>query len=232
MSDHGRRFEPAELADEAGDGLGDVVEIARDLEAYAEIGWAGPTSAFEDRVMAAIAGEPTPRLLAGTGPIATLRQAWRLAWTGGRPLAVRVQAMVLVLIAALVLGAGGSLAVVAASRVFTPPVDQSVAPTPTPPPSPTPTQGPTPSPTASPDPSAKRSPSSVTETAEPTETDDHGGSSSSDSSHSGSGGGGSGSGTDSGASSGSGSDDRSESEGEGVSIGGSGGDQTPEPEER
>jgi uncharacterized membrane protein YgcG len=198
MSEFWRRFDLGELVGVAeGPAIG-LVEVARDLEAYAEIGWGSPTLSFEGRVMAAIAAEPAPRLRAELGPIATLREAWRLALSGGRPLMVRVQAMALVVTAAVALGAVGSLGLVAASRLFapeppTPIVQQS--PVPTPSPSPTPSESPdaSPSPSVSPDPASKRTPQPPPEETErPVGTDDgsrSGGSGGDDSGPGGSGGG-------------------------------------------
>src|SRR5690242_11476529 len=119
MTDFRRRFDPSELADVADADATGVLETARDLERYASTSASGPTAGFEDRVMAAIAQEPAPRLLS-LGPIATLRQAWQLAWSGGRPLAVRAQALALLLVAAVAIGGVGSAGVVAASRLLAP----------------------------------------------------------------------------------------------------------------
>jgi hypothetical protein len=194
MSDFRRRFDPSEIGSPAADAT-DLLGAARDLEAYADIGWTGPSANFEDRVMTAIAVEPAPRLLGGPGIVATLRQAWRLAWSGGRPIAVRAQAIALVLLATVALAGAGSIAVVAASRFMT----SQVEPPPTIQPSPSPTPSPTPSPSISPSPSPSVSPAptptstarpSATETDEPGGTDDHGGSGSGGSDSSGPGPGG------------------------------------------
>jgi uncharacterized membrane protein YgcG len=194
MSGFWRRFDLGELAGVAEGPAVGLVEVARDLEAYAEIGWGSPTLSFEDRVMAAIAAEPPPRLRTELGPIATLREAWRLAWSGGRPFAVRAQALALVVTAAVALGAVGSFGLVAASRLFapeppTPIVQQS--PVPTPSPSPTPTESPdaSPSPRVSPDPASKQTPQPPPkETETPVGTDDHSGSGGSGGNDGGSGG--------------------------------------------
>jgi hypothetical protein len=216
MSDFRQRFDAAEIGAEAGSI--DLIDTARDLEAYADVGWSGPGATFEDRVMAAIGAEPAPRLQTRLGPLATLRQAWRLAWSGGRPLAVRAQALALVLIAAVVLGGAGSLGVIAGSRLLTP--EHAPPPTIQPTPSPSPSQSPSPSPSPSRSPSVSPSPTtrtpgpSPTATDQPTGSDDHGGGpgpggsgggSGSGSDNSGPGGGGSGSGSGS-DSSGKGSD--------------------------
>jgi hypothetical protein len=180
MSEFGRRFDMVELAGVADGAVIDLVETARDLEVYADIGWGGPTATFEDRVMAAIAGEPAPRLRAELGPIATLFEAWRLAWSGGRPLAIRAQALALVVTAVVALVAVGSLGIVAASRLLAPDIPPPTieqSPVPTPSPSPTPRESETPTPTATPDPATKQTPRPTPiEPERSAGTDDRGGS--------------------------------------------------------
>lgn len=180
MSDLGRRFEPSELGD--GDVVGDaaaaeLLGIARDLESYARSDSVTLSADFEDRVMAAIAHEPPPRPLASRGLlgiVAVVRDAWRLTWSSDRPLAVRAQALALVLLAAVALGSLGSLAAVGVGALLSPD-----GPVPTVEPAPVPTPSPSvlasPSPSISPSPSATPSASptetaGLTETAEPTET--------------------------------------------------------------
>lgn len=191
MSDQPRRFDPAELGAVDGADAAALLSTARDLEAYAEAGMSVASAEFEDRVMAAIAAEPAPRLGVGSGVVATIVDAWRIAWGGSRPVALRAQALALLLLVGVTMASLGSLAAVGAARLLSPDAPPpSEAPTMTP--SPTPTSTPTPSPSPEPSPTPSRSPSpSPTETAEPTGTDDHGGSSGSGSSGSGSSGGGS-----------------------------------------
>lgn len=200
MSD-GRRFDPAEVDVEPGPESAELLATARDLESYAATGLAAPTVGFEDRVMAAIADEPMPRR-AGGGFIATIRDAWAVAFAPGRPVALRAQAFALLLALAVAVGSVGSVAVVGAARLLGDqgPVRPTVpSPSPTPTPSPS-VVTPSPSPSISPSPSPSPSASPVeTETAEPSGTDDHGGGGSG---NSGPGGGG---GDDSSSSSGSGS---------------------------
>src|SRR3954451_10896141 len=103
-----RRFDPAELG-EPGDSVpsqaeqADLLIAARELETAATATEAiRPTEGFEDRVMAAIALEPAPRVVIRPGsavrggqPAASLlatRDAWGTVTRGGRPLAVRGQA--------------------------------------------------------------------------------------------------------------------------------------------
>ena len=177
MSEFGRRFDPTELEDADGGATTDpaaaeLLAMARDLEAFARSESVVPSVEFEERVMAAIALEPPPRAVS-TGGIAGLvtvvRDAWRMTWSGGRPLAVRAQALAIVLLAAVAFGSVGSVALVGAGRLLS----QNPAPVVTPSPSPTPSPTPIPSmsPPPSPTPSASPSPTSEpTETPEPTET--------------------------------------------------------------
>jgi hypothetical protein len=189
MSEFGRRFDPSELenGDPAGNGDAAAAElqvIARDLEAFASSESVTPSVDFEDRVMAALADEPPPRAVSAGGLVglmALVRDAWRLTWRGGRPLAVRAQALAFVLLAAVALGSLGSLAVVGVGKLLspaTPPPTVAPAPLPTPTPSlvPSPSSSPSVTPTPSPTPSPTASPTQgtakPTETAEPTETGD------------------------------------------------------------
>ena len=176
MSEFGRRFDPSELGDvdapANGDaGAAELLAVARDLEAFARSESVSPSVDFEDRVMAAIAAEPPPRAISSgglLGLIAVVRDSWRLTWTGGRPWAVRAQALALVLLAAVALGSLGSLAVVGVGRLLNPVVaTPSVVPAPSP--SPTPSMAPSPSPSVSSSPSPTPS-TGPTETAEPTDT--------------------------------------------------------------
>lgn len=225
MSDMGKRFDPSEL--DGGDAaeLSGLLRTARDLEAFAASEHSMPSADFEDRVMAAIAAEPPPRAMLAGGFITGIRNAWRLAWSGGRPMAVRAQAFALLLVVAVAVGSVGSLAAVGVARLLSPEIPPpSLLPNPSPSPSPSlPSPSPSPSIPATPSPSpslpsASPSPSDTaepTETAEPNGTDDHGGGS------------GSGSGSDSG--SGSGSDDHATSEPDDASDS-SHDSETPEPD--
>jgi uncharacterized membrane protein YgcG len=222
MTGSGRRFDHAELTNDPALTEAEMVAataIARDLEAIAERDDA-PTVGFSDKVMTAIAAEPTPKptrvfgasLRAGRfgTAVAAIRDAWRVAFGGGRPFAVRGQALALVLIVLIgALGVGGG-AVVGASRLLNPDAVPQPSPSPTiPPPSPSPSPAPSlePSPTPAPSPSPTDT-DEPTDLAEPTETDDSGGNSG-PGGGSGSGSDDSGSGSNSGSSgsSGSGSDD-------------------------
>ena len=178
-----RRFHPTEIDLEADELTARLLETARDIEAYAATGMAAPTTGFEDRVMAAIAVEPMPRPTRGLGFLATLREAWAVAFGAGRPLALRAQALALLLMVAVAVGSVGSVAVVGASRLLGP----SVGPPTTPSPAPSPSALPSPVPTPSVSPSISPTPSptttarpTATETDEPSGTDDSGGSSGSE----------------------------------------------------
>ena len=182
MNGPGRRFHPSELLGgpepaptEAE--LAAAFAAARVLEAHASADRIGPTDGFEDRVMAAIATEPAPRVVLRPGPsmrggrpaafLAALRDAWGIATGQGRPMLVRAQALGFLL---LVIVAAGSLGTVTAVGV-----GSLLAPQPSPPPSvqPISTTSPSPEPSVSPVPSPSPSiqPSaSPTTTAEPTET--------------------------------------------------------------
>ena len=112
------RFRAAEL--DAGDlGPGAEAQLlgtARELEWLAASEDVGPGAGFADRVMAAVSREPTPRpLTAAIGatrrrsPIAALSalgDLCRVAFSGGRPFAVRVPAIALVVL--LVVGSVGA----------------------------------------------------------------------------------------------------------------------------
>jgi hypothetical protein len=213
MSDPTRRFDPRELED-PGAPLSDaeaaeLLATARDLETFAASQSVAPTAGFEDRVMVAIADEPPPKpVLAGGflgGIVATVRDSWRILWSGDRPLAIRAQALAIVLVAALAVGAVGTAATVGALTWLQGNVTDSPEPSPSLPipsvvPTPSVVPSPPPSPTLTPSPPPSPSPSpSPSETTEPSETpegtDDNGGSGSGSGDDSGSGNSGSGSGS-------------------------------------
>ena len=199
MTGPARRFDPTELSDDpAAIGEAELTAasaMARDLEAIAERDTV-PTGGFSDRVMEAIASEPTPqptrvfglalRSRRIGGAVAALGDAWRVTFGGGRPLAVRGQAVALVLVvAAALVGLGGGAAV-GAARLLTPDVAPSPSPAPSVLPSPAPSIAPSPSVEPSPTPTPTPSPSpeaSPTDTGDPIETpgatgtDDSGGNS-------------------------------------------------------
>jgi hypothetical protein len=97
-------------------------EMARDLEAVAAGSQAMPPAGFTDRVMASIAHEPLPQPARAFGAalsarrlgaaLASIGDAWRVVVGGRAPMAVRAQALALVLIVA-----AGSLAVAGGATV-------------------------------------------------------------------------------------------------------------------
>lgn len=181
MTDFRGRFDPAELDPDTDAELAGLLATARDLEAFARSEGAGPRADFEDRVMAAVALEPPPRPIAVGGLLASLRDAWRILWSGGRPIAVRAQALALVLLVAVALGSAGTVAGVGLARLLEPDgTPPPAVPSPSPSPSPTtaprqtPSPTPTATPTATPTPTGDETPE-PTETANPTKTTEPGG---------------------------------------------------------
>jgi hypothetical protein len=188
VSGPGRRFDPSELRTSGRPGdaqpsdaeLAEALGVARDLEALSVSEGIRPTDGFEDRVMAAIAAEPAPRLVAR--PPATvrggrvgaffvaIRDAWGVATSSGRPLAVRGQALAFVLLVVVATGALTTATAVTVGGFLqrsdgpAPSVEPAPSEAPTPLPS-TPAVSPTPS--RSPDPTATPE---ATETVEPSET--------------------------------------------------------------
>lgn len=197
MSGLGRRFDPSEIHPDGGDSpstadLAQAMVAARELEAFAARDGASPTVGFEDRVMAVIATEPVPRLLVRPGRavrgglviafLASVRDAWRLASGGGRPIAVRAQAFAFVLLVVLATGSLTTVfAVGAASFIFSGPgpsprvLTPSVSPAPLASPSPSalPSPSASPSPTSS-DPLGPEGSAEPGMTAEPTDTHEPG----------------------------------------------------------
>jgi hypothetical protein len=121
-------FRPSEL--EGADGIGTEAlaaesRLARDLEAAASrSGVAAPSTGFADRVMAAVAAEPLPAPARAAGSavrrgalaalLVSIRDAFRVTFSGGFPALVRAQALAVVLIVAVV---GGGAAYGAAAAV-------------------------------------------------------------------------------------------------------------------
>jgi hypothetical protein len=190
MSGPNRRFDPSELrtpgetepsvAESAG-----ALAAARELEALAASDLVRPSEGFEDRIMAAIATAPAPRVVVRPGStirggrpasfLLAIRDAWAVASSGGRPMAVRAQAIAFVL---LVFVAAGSLAAAGAVTVGGM-LNGSSSPTPTLEVGPTaaPTQTGPAAPTANPTPTTVAEPTETVgpgETAEPTGTPEPG----------------------------------------------------------
>jgi hypothetical protein len=184
MSGPIRRFDPSELVAPGEPALpvaeqADALLAARDLETLAANDLIRPTEGFEDRVMAAIATEPAPRLVVRPASavrggrlgafLIAVRESWGVASTGGRPLAVRAQALAFVV---LVVVAAGSMTTVAAVGVGSLLANRGPAATDAPPsiqPAPTETAEPSETPEATETAEPSETPE-ATETAEPGET--------------------------------------------------------------
>jgi hypothetical protein len=198
--------EPLTLAEQA-----QVFAAAREVEAAAMAADVRPTPGFSDRVMAAVAAEPLPRPMAAFGRAArqgraraafsALSDTWRLAWSGGRPLAARAQALAIVAVLVLAVASMSGVAIAGVAGMFgrstvATPTPQSTVPPPSQEPSPSATSTATPNatsrPPATPEPTATPKRSTPRPTVEPTETpedgDDHGGRDGSGSGSSGGGG--------------------------------------------
>jgi hypothetical protein len=130
-----RQLRPADLA--GADGLepavpevADALAIARELDASLAASDVHPSATFADRVMAAIAVEPLPQpsiaaVLAVRrrrigALVGALADTWRVAMTGGRPLAVRAQAAAFVLIAVVAFASLGGVAAAGALQILGP----------------------------------------------------------------------------------------------------------------
>jgi hypothetical protein len=158
------------------DDLGDRADadqrlIARDLRWLATSDDVGPRPGFVDSVMAAVSREPTPRPLAAVlgatrrrspfAALAALGDVWRVAFSGGRPLAARLPAIALVVLLVLgsvglgALGAGAAVGLLGQVPIAT----REVAPTPLA--AESPSVSPSPSPSPSPEPSEAAEPSPV-----------------------------------------------------------------------
>lgn len=179
------RFRPDEI-DVADLGPGTEAELlgtARELEWLAATDDVGPGPGFADRVMAAVSREPVPQPVAAMlsaarrrsplAALAALGDLWRVAFTGGRPLAARFPAMVLVVL--LVVGSVGAGAVGAGALAGllgrTPDATPALSPSPPAISSPEPTASPSPS--ASPEASESAEPSGQpgsTESPEPSDS--------------------------------------------------------------
>jgi len=179
------RFRPGELdAADLGPGAeAELLRTARELEWLAASDDVGPGPDFADRVMAAVSREPAPRPLAAAlgaarrrsplAALAALGDLWRVAFTGGRPFAVRLPAMALV--ALLLVGSVGAGALGAGALAGllgrTPDSTPALSPSPLVPSSP-PEPAASPSPSPSPAESESAQPSGVPESSESPEPSD------------------------------------------------------------
>ncbi len=187
------QHDPSELGP-FGDGL---EGITRELDAFADETRLAPPADLADRIMAAVADEPVPTppvtFLHAVGALA-LVDAWR-AWRlnlrvalgqGRAPGRLRMQALAVVVVAALLVGIGGSTVAVGAARLVqvlvTPTVfDLDATPDPSglevsPQPRPSPSISPNPqvSPDESPEPSESAEPAESEgpgESSEPSESE-------------------------------------------------------------
>ena len=179
------RFRPGELeaADLGPSAEAELLGTARQLEWLAATEDIGPSPGFADRVMAAVSREPAPRPVAAAlgaarrrsplAALAALGDLWRVAFTGGRPFAVRFPAMALV--ALFVLGSVGAGALGAGALAGllgpTPAATPALSPSPLVPSSP-PEPTPSPSPSVSPAESESAEPSGVPGSSESPEPSD------------------------------------------------------------
>jgi hypothetical protein len=129
VSGEPRRFDPSEIRT-PGEPESSAVEMAsalaaaRELEALEASDGIRPTEDFADRVMRAVATRPTPSVVTrpasgvrgglAAALLLAVRDAWSVATTAGRPMAMRAQALAFVV---LVVVAVGSFATVGAITV-------------------------------------------------------------------------------------------------------------------
>jgi hypothetical protein len=143
--------------------LAAALAMAAELESVAHEPGGRPTNHFFDRVSSAIAAEPLPvpvlvaresiRRRSPFGFLGALRDAGRVAFGSGRPVAARGQAFALVLAALLVVGSVGGVTAFAAGQLIAPaPVPTQRVATPSPSISPTPSYVPSPDPSTPPTP--------------------------------------------------------------------------------
>lgn len=123
------------------------------LEAYAQATGVSPRPGAAENILTAIAAEPTPAPLVAMAAsvrarrparvAAALRDAWRVTWSGSRPVGVRLSSGLAVLLLVTVIASGGGMAAAAAWRALQ--ARPSVPPTPTEFPIVVPPVGPSPS---------------------------------------------------------------------------------------
>ena len=112
---------------------------AAELEGFARATDIAARPGVSARIMASIAAEPTPAPLTALSDatrrrrlaamVAALRDTWRVAWTGGRPAAIRLSAATAVVLLLAAVGSAGGLAAVGAWNALNPP-DARPAPSP------------------------------------------------------------------------------------------------------
>lgn len=117
-----------------------ALSVARELEWYRDATDVEPGPGLIDQVMSAVTAEPRPAPLVAAASairsrrlgaiLSSLRDVWRVAWSGPRPVAVRATALALVAITLVSLGSVGSLAIVGAWNTINPDRPQLVSPSP------------------------------------------------------------------------------------------------------
>ena len=96
-------------ADEVGPADAEQIRgAAAELERFAQATDIAPRAGLGAQIMAALAAEPTPAPLTAlsyatrrrrlAAMLAALRDTWRVAWTGGRPVAIRLSAAMVVVL--------------------------------------------------------------------------------------------------------------------------------------
>lgn len=194
MTGFSRGFGPDDLpsaAEAPAPELAASLRVGREMDSFTASERVEPSADFTTRVMAAIAMEPAPLPMAAVGDalrrgrlvalFVGLRDAWRVAFSGGRPAAARAQALALVLVAAIGLASLGGITAIGVGALLNrsdsgpTPTLPLPSPSPTVAPSPTPSLSPSPSPSPTPRPTPPRTPRPTpTDTAEPDETPEPG----------------------------------------------------------
>ena len=103
---------------------------AAELERFARATDVAPRAGLAGSIMSMVAVEPTPAPLTALSEatrrrrlgamLAALRDAWRVTWSGGRPVAIRLSAAMAVLVLVVMTASVGGLAAVGAWTVLQP----------------------------------------------------------------------------------------------------------------
>ncbi len=114
----------------APDELAAIRSTADALERYARTTDIAPRKTAAAGILAAIAAEPTPAPLVAMaaatrarrpgGIVAALRDAWRVTWSGSRPVSIRLSSGLAVLLLVAVVGSTGGIAAAAAWNALQP----------------------------------------------------------------------------------------------------------------
>lgn len=142
---------------------------AAELEQYVRATEVEPDPEVRSRILAALADEPVPAPLAamataahehrGRAVLAGLRDVWRVAWSGGRPVGIRLSAALAVVLLVAGVGSASGLAAAGAWSVLHPSAQAPIPSPSLPPPSGHPTA--TPSASSSPATSPSEMPSAM-----------------------------------------------------------------------